>query len=428
MEKVLIISYFFPPCNLTASNRALFWAKYLKDYGYDPIVITRKWDHKIKSPRDIAYSSIDKKKLVKIKTNYSVIYMPYKSSLRDKIYVKKPRWIFLRKILTLLELFGSNYSAKVLPYYNIYEEAKQIIEEKNITKVLITGNPFPCFQFGYLLKKKFQNLNWIADYRDDWTTTELYYPKGVVEKILFKLEQKSEKKWVGSASYISSISKHYVQKISHFVNVKGIELINGFDEMTEKLSNFDRTNDRFIITYNGSLYPSQKIEPVLEVIKDLILFYKNKLDIEIRFPGLDFDTKQGDRVRIALKDVMKNVTITKRIDRNKVLQMQRESNLLLMISHEGKKGISSSKLYEYIGMQKPILLFPSDKDIIEKTLNDTGLGIICNTKQELKEKLNSIILDFIKTGNIPIMRNYERIKQYSRRIQVENLSKILDKI
>ena len=135
-----------------------------------------------------------------------------------------------------------------------------------------------------------------------------------------------------------------------------------------------------------------------------------------------------DRVRIALKDVMKNVTITKRIDRNKVLQMQRESNLLLMISHEGKKGISSSKLYEYIGMQKPILLFPSDKDIIEETLNDTGLGIICNTKQELKEKLNSIILDFTKTGNIPIMRNYERIKQYSRRIQVENLSKILDKI
>ena len=64
LNKVLIISYFFPPCNLTASNRALFWAKYLKDYGYDPIVITRKWDHKIKSPRDIAYHPL-MKKLVK---------------------------------------------------------------------------------------------------------------------------------------------------------------------------------------------------------------------------------------------------------------------------------------------------------------------------------------------------------------------------
>lgn len=428
MNKVLIISYFFPPCNLTASNRAFFWAKNLKDYGYEPIVITRKWDHKIKSPKDIAYSSNNKKKLVEIKPNFSVIYMPYKGSIRDKIYVKKPSWKLLRKILTLLELFGNNYSAKVLPYYNILEEARLIIEEKNIKKVLITGNPFPCFQFGYLLKKKFKDLNWIADYRDDWTTTELYSPKGIVEKLLFKLEQKSEKKWVGSASFITSISNYYVEKISHFVNVKGIELINGFDEITEKPSNYNVAKDCFIITYNGSLYPSQKIEPVLEVINDLILYYRDKLHIEIKFPGLDFDTKQGDRIRIALKDVMKNVTITKRIDRNKVLQMQRESNLLLMISHEGKKGISSSKLYEYIGMQKPILLFPSDKDIIEKTLNDTGLGIICNTKQELKEKLNSLILDFTKTGNIPLMGNYERIKRYSRRIQVENLSKILDKI
>ena len=57
MEKVLIISYFFPPCNLTASRRALNWAQNLREFGYDPIVITRKWDHEIKNPSDLGKDS-----------------------------------------------------------------------------------------------------------------------------------------------------------------------------------------------------------------------------------------------------------------------------------------------------------------------------------------------------------------------------------
>ena len=105
----------------------------------------------------------------------------------------------MRKTLTLKELFGQNYSAKALPYNNIYEESRAIVKKEGIKKVVITGNPFSCFQFGYLLKKEFKDLNWIADYRDDWTTTELSSPQGTIAKKLFKLEQKSERKLVGTA-------------------------------------------------------------------------------------------------------------------------------------------------------------------------------------------------------------------------------------
>ena len=428
MEKVLIISYFFPPCSLTAANRALYWAKYLKDYGYEPIVVTRKWDHEIESPADMGRSSLEQKKLIEEHDVYKVVYLPYKGSRRDWLFVEKPQWKVLRKTLTLKELVRQNYNAKALPYYNIYEESRALVKKEGIKKVIITGNPFFCFQFGYLLKKEFTELNWIADYRDDWTTTELSSPQGAVARKLFKLEQKSEQKWVGTASLITSVSQYYVNKISSFVGVKGEELLNGFDEKIEELPAFELAKDRFIITYNGSLYPSQKIEPLLEVFSELMQHFKDKIRIELRFPGLDFDPIQGKRVRNLLKDVMGHVTITDRIDRDKVLEMQMESNILLMISHEGKKGISSSKLYEYIGMQKPVLLFPSDKDIIESTLNDTDLGIICNTKDEVYKNLNSLILDFIRNGKIPNMGNIERINQYSRRIQVKNLAQILDKI
>ena len=42
-KKVLILSYFFPPCNLPASQRSYGWATQLHEYGYHPIIITRNW-------------------------------------------------------------------------------------------------------------------------------------------------------------------------------------------------------------------------------------------------------------------------------------------------------------------------------------------------------------------------------------------------
>ena len=428
LNKILIISYFFPPCSLTASNRAFFWAKYLKDYGYEPIVITRKWDHKIKSPEDIAKSSINKKKIIEEKASYRVIYMPYKSSLRDKIYVKKPRWILLRKLLTFVELFGQNYSAKALPYYNIFEESRAIVKKEGIKKVVVTGNPFPCFQFGYLLKKEFVDLNWIADYRDDWTTTELSSPQGTIAKILFKLEQKSEQKWVETASLITSVSEYYVNKISSFVGVEGEELLNGYDEMIEELPAFGLAKDRFIITYNGSLYPSQKIEPLLLVFSELIQHFNDKIRIELMFPGLDFNPEQGRRVRNSLKDVMDHVTITDRVNRDKVLEIQRESHLLLMIAHKGIKGIPSSKLYEYIGLQKPVLLYPNDNDIIEKTLKDCSLGIICEDEMDIENKLSKFIKDYILNGENSFSGDKQKIDKYHRKQQVKKLATLLDKL
>lgn len=428
MDKVLIIAYFFPPCTLTAANRALYWAKYLKDYGYEPIVVTRKWDHEIKTPADMGKSSVEQKKFIEEHSGYKVIYVPYKNSQRDRIFVKKPQWKILRKILTLKELVGQNYNAKALPYYNIYEESRTIVIKEGIKKAIITCNPFPCFQFGYLLKKEFTELNWIADYRDDWTTTELFSPQSVVAKKLFKLEQESEQKWVGTASLITSVSKYYVNKISNFVGVKGEELLNGFDEKIEALPAIELAKDRFIVTYNGSLYPSQRIETLLEAFTELILHFKDKIRIELRFPGLDFDLEQGKRVRNSLKNVMDHVIITGRIDRDKVLKIQRESHLLLMIAHEGIKGIPSSKLYEYIGLKKPVLLYPSDDDIIENSLNETGLGFICRSREDIMKKVSTLVEEFMAKGALSIQMKSERIEQYARKTQVKKLAQLLDSI
>lgn len=423
MEHVLIISYFYPPCNLTASQRPAGWAKYLKHYGYEPIVITRDWSHEIKAPEDVLKESnqMSHEKA----DDFEVYRLPYKPGLRDKVFTKfsGSSLQLLSKPLTLINEFIGQYSTLTTPHRNILAKAEQLIKERGITKMIISGNPFDQFFFGYLLNKR-TGVKWIADYRDDWNTSELFHNVGFSVKIRSRWSTRSEKKWVSTASLITSVSPFYTEKISRFTGVQGETIFNGFD-LPDKLPDLKPDKNTFIITYNGSLYASQQIEPFLQIVRELIEKTAD-LKILLKFPGLAFDPKQKRRVLKYFSDLEDHLLITERIPRDEVLQLQMTSDVLLMLSHAGLKGIPSSKLYEYISLKKPVLLFPNDHDIIEETLNDTGLGVFCENEVELRSKLEALI--HLKQQDRPLIEipNERNISKYSRKEQTRKLADLLN--
>ena len=426
MKKVLIISYFFPPCNLTASQRIQGWANYLLSFGYYPTIVTRNWDLKINSPEDTLISS-GKEIIHEKNENYEVYYLPYKASLRDEIFSKNKNNRFIQKFskfFTFKDLVFENYSNSAIPFANIYDFSVDLLKKDNSFELLvISGNPFIQFKFGYLLNKQF-GIKWIADYRDDWNTTELDSNSKGIKKIISKIQTKSEKKWVGSAECITTVSKVYARKIGDFVKKDGFVILNGFDGILDNEYIFK--DQIFRITYNGSLYPTQPIEIILKVLKKIIQYHSAK--IEIHFPGLGFDKNQKNRVQEEMKGFEKNIFITDRIPKNEVLKIQQKSDLLLMISHEGIKGIPSSKMYEYIGLKKRILLYPNDSDIVENTLLDTELGIICNSEEELFNGLLNLII--LKQEGKLENPNFDqsKIDLYSRKSQTYEFAKLMNQI
>ena len=430
MEKVLIISYYFPPCNLTASQRTLAWTKYLHEFDFYPIILTRKWEKDIKELKDMSHAT-SKEEEVAENDDHSIIRVPFSGSTKDKIYSKHGdnNWKLIRKFFSLFELIFQNYFVFANPAKVIFYKAQSILRNENsIHHVVITGTPFICFYYGYLLKKEFPHINWIADYRDDWSTTELKKPKSFLEKILFNIEKKSEKKWLNNAAFFTSISDYYVSKIGNFISKKGFVLLNGYDQKLSELKHLESNQNVFTITYNGSLYPSQNIDPFLKSIINLIDEFDNQIKIKLMFPGLGFDALQQSRVENLMSGYEDHFWISERIDRENVIDIQLRSNILLMIGHEGLKGIPGSKLYEYVALKKPVLLYPNDNDIIEQTLQDTGLGIICNTSTELEEKLRKIIKNFLLTNKIELRISEEAIKLYSRRNQTKKLASILEEL
>jgi len=424
MKKVLIISYFFPPCNLTAAQRIGSWEKYLHEYGFYPIIITRNWEGKELSEKQRLQDSGDEIRIVKSERS-EIHYMPYKSSWRDYFFIRSDKNIFFKlmsKVLTMKMLFLQNFTLRAIPYRNLYTQARAILQnDAEIEHLIISGNPFEQFHFGYLLKKEFPKLKWIADYRDDWTTTELISSRGFLQNIIHAIEKKSESKWLSNASMFTSVSSYYVSKIKNVTQKEGKVLYNGFNEELLKISH--TTNlDSFHITYNGSLYATQEIEVFLKAFIVLVDKYGSKIKIKANFPGLAYDVNQEKRVKDLLNGYEEFYFISDRIPKNEVIDIQAASDILLMVSHKNVKGIPSSKLFEYIGLRKNILLCPSDNDVLEEIIQ--GVGKVAYTSESCFEILEGLILSKIG-GNKKQFAVKSDIEKYSSKTQVQKLSKFL---
>jgi hypothetical protein len=245
-----------------------------------------------------------------------------------------------------------------------------------------------------------------------------------IAKFIGRRQVKSEIKWLNSAKLFTSVSPHYVAKIAELIKKPGYVLLNGFDL---RLENSDKSiPGQFNITYNGSLYNSQEIEPFLSAVKRLILENDTNIQISLQFPGLAFDKFQAKRVSDLCIEFSSNLKITERISKEEVIAIQAKSDILVMISHKNIKGIPSSKLYEYIGLKKPILLFPNDFDIIQETLNKTGLGLICDDSESIYNRLKALLIMKVETGNIRMNYNSREIDMFSKKNQIANLSVLLD--
>jgi glycosyltransferase involved in cell wall biosynthesis len=422
MKKILIISYYFEPCSLTASQRTTFWARNLTSFGYYPIIITRNWNNNISKPEDVFQIEKNEYNFKKTET-HDVFYLPYIQNLRDRILLSKNKNLFLsflQKILTFKDLIKIHFSKNLKPINSFLNQTEKIVKKEDIYGIIISGAPFDFFKIGYLIEKKYKTP-WIADYRDDWSTNEVL-TYSFFQKIVLELSKKSERKWISTASAITSVSDHYTNKISKFNNKIGYTIENGFSEY---ITNPLIESEHFIVLYNGTLYKSQPIEPFMDAF---IKFSSDKNNVKLKFIGAAFDEEQKERLTNYLLKLNDKLIITNRVEKEKIIEEQKKASILLMFSHKNCKGIPSSKLYEYFSFGKHILCYPRDHDIIDEKLNDYELGYTTDNEIELVQYLNEKYQEF-SCNNLKVIQTSEDpfIQTQTRLFQTKKLAEVLNK-
>ncbi|MDX2359907.1 MAG: glycosyltransferase [Crocinitomicaceae bacterium] len=415
MKKIIIISYFFPPSNFVGGERTKAWSEHLFENGIYPIIITRNWNE---NQNDLVDKLTTNEYSVESTDSCEIRRMPYRRSLRDRL--SKYRWLKpLQKLLTLKEVILSNYSLRSLPYSNFYNEAKSILaKDKEVIGVICSGRPFQSFFIGHQLKKEFNTL-WIPDYRDEWTTHKHHESNGLLWKWINKLERKSELKWTSNADAFMSVSEPWKNTIEKLIGRKGHVILNGYASLHEP--KIKQSSDHLLITYAGTLYPSQNIDILLKSVEEINL---EKLRIKLRFIGVSILPSELDRLKSNTSSYGKYVEFMDRVPKNEIQGLLEESDLLYLTSFEDIKGWYPVKLFEYYASGIPILLCPSDQNVMQEFIEKSNSGYVANSITECKQLLLEII-DKTKSGDLQLTRNIEYGNLFSRKYQSKELANLL---
>jgi len=177
------------------------------------------------------------------------------------------------------------------------------------------------------------------------------------------------------------------------------------------------------------LYPSQEIEIFLEGFKQLINTYPHfRSSIKLSFPGILFIKDVAQRVRTYMVGYEDVLSLSERISRNAVLDLQGRAHLLLMVSHKDAIGIPSSKIYEYLGLGKPVLVCPGDGDILNETFAPYNLGHIATTSEEAFSVLQKLFEKYLDGTYNELQPDRSYTSGFARSTQAGVLAKLLDQV
>ena len=177
---------------------------------------------------------------------------------------------------------------------------------------------------------------------------------------------------------------------------------------------FNSTNNldsKLTITYTGSLYKGKRNPEILfNAINNLI----NKGSIKSDDILVNF---YGDE---CIKDVIKKLKIEKfvkykgRISREETLKKQKTSQILLLINgnSEIETSFYTSKMFEYLAAQRPILAI-GKRGIIQELLNETKSGVFCEDINSIEKQLLKWYEEWKLYGEVKFKGTRNKILKYS---------------
>lgn len=410
MKKVLIICDLFPPA---FGPRMGYLCKYLRNYNWEPVVLTE---------------AVDENTFTFLAGNNQVTYVNYYTA--KNTFVRKIQWI----ITLLLDLcFGYKDS-------RMYKQAAKLIEENNFELILCSSYrtfPLPAAQ---KVARKY-NLPLVVDLRDiiEQYTGDEYISHalpsfcGLNKLFISVFKRKSlrdRNKVLQTAEHVTTISPWHVDILKHY-NPQ-VELIyNGFDP--ELFYPEQKQTDRFIITYTGRLLSTAMRDPGLLLEALSVLSAQNII------------TAKDCRVNWYVDDASKEI-ITREAEKHGVMDFMdfkgyvpasdipsvlNNSSVLLLLTNlakeAGPKGIMTTKFFEALAVEKPVLCVRSDEDCLAQAINETNAGLAATHVEEVCHFLTSHYNGWKQKGHTSSAIDKKKLVRFSREEQAKQFIQIFEK-
>lgn len=424
MKNVLFIVYYFPPMGGSGVQRPLKFIKYLREYGWNPVVIC---------PEPGIYSVFDdslQKELDDI--NPEVIRVPGKTPFHLLGGGKKPASGIpefftntLRKSMQLF-MFPDNKRGWINPAVSA---AMEIIKNKKIHLIFSTAPPFSNHIIGKKIKE-ITGLPLVLDYRDSWSQNQFF---GDLYDWQKKKMRKIEKNCVTKADAIVGLDEVTLSGIRQYYGIPESRLkiiSHGFDPedfKTPEKATLQYKKGKLNFLYSGLFYSVNQPDPFLNAVATGIqrkLFTAD--DLHLHFQG-GLEQRHWQLIqRLNLSGI---VTDYGYVNHDVAASNTKKADALWMISNFDAcfRQIKSGKLFEYFGSQKPVLGI-LNSGVSEQLLKEYESGFVADVKDisdiagTIKQMIHSWRTDNFKKPASSFNN------KYNRKLLTKKLSNVFDEV
>ena len=425
MKKVLIVTYHWPPMGGGGVQRWLKMVKYIREYGWEPVIFTAKdaevslsdpellkelpeniETHKVPiwEPFDLYKKLIGKGKNEKIQPG--LLNESDKKGWKDELVL----WVRGNVFIPDAKMFWIKPSVDYLSNY---------LNENKIDAIISSGPPHTTHMIANKIKKKF-NIPWLADFRDPWTFVD-YYDQLKISKWADKKHHKLEASVLKNADKTVTVTWSWAEDFNKKKIKKVGVVTNGYDPQDfEKATG--AVSNKFGITHIGSMNKDRNpaiLWPVLRRLSDSIEGFKEALEIRLIGP-VDFqifksieENKLNDFLHHTAYKGHKEVINDLLDSALQLLPINNTANLM---------GVVPGKLFEYIGSRRPILCIGTKIGDAARIIKETNSGKVFdyNEESELEDYLRTAFEDFKKGTLKSTSSDYARFSRKNLAGEIAN--------
>ncbi len=267
-----------------------------------------------------------------------------------------------------------------------------------------TAPPFSDHVVG-LLARRTRRFRWVVEFRDPWTGSQ-YKPWFVRSRLTDAAEAWVEKRCLSLSDGIVTVTGVYADilgaRYGERVKEKLLVVLNGIPRSAAQFAEPVPTDaSRFRIVYAGSFYLGRDPKPFLTA---LAAFHKRngasprRLDVQLVGDCRYFDGAPLAPLieALGLSDV---VTFVDWMPHKESVQLMRSADLLLLLAQRQPLSVPN-KVYEYFGMQKPILAVADREGETMKLMGQIG-GHFLIGENEGPEAIERALADAVATAGDP---------------------------
>lgn len=433
MKKLLILAYDFPPYVSVGGLRPYAWYRYLKEYGVEPVVVTRQWGNKYGNELDYIAPGESNETIVEASEYGTIIRTPYKPNLANRIMLKYGRTKFslIRKLVTAWYEF-MQFLFFVGPKSGLYRGAKEYLKHNKVDAIIATGEPFVLFKYASTLSKKF-GIPWVADYRDPWSQNK-NRSNYLRNWIVF-----NEKKFLANVKCVTTVDEFFHKQIETNVHKQFYIIPNGYNpDAINAVADIEQGLDIMRIAFVGTIYEWHPIESVLDCFSR---FACSNPSFELNFYGVNNGETLKKLVADKYNNLIEKVNVIPRMENSKLMKELVRHNIMLLFNYYSFTG---TKIYDYLALHRLILFcYSNDAEALalkdkyypvgevegvsthlqEDLINETHSGIVVKDKNHLSKVLSDLYSEFTQTGSIAC--NSINTSNYSRREGARQLAEIV---